>query len=251
VANAAICSPTISAPLALGFTSPANRSSPPGARVPLEFIGLARQFRTRIAAAHAKAEPAGERLISAFRPRPGFIPIPRHAMIAKLARRWRALPGGNRLSSVIRCAAGKLEIVEMRASPWRLSCPGWEDDELAILLTLRAISLAPPVFSDDSTTFASIGLHALARRYQRSTDRADVAIGRDLLALGQGYGAVVTDGDEICGGEFAIPAAGGGCWIGAAVSEPGRPPLLAVRTFVESRDPHRVPALRPSAPMGV
>src|ERR1700681_139832 len=71
--------------------------------VPLEFIGLARLFRTKIAAAASVAEPAAERLIAPFRPRPGFLPMPRRAMLERLKRRWRAIPEDNRFPSARRC----------------------------------------------------------------------------------------------------------------------------------------------------
>jgi hypothetical protein len=204
--------------------------------VPLEYIGRARLYRSKIATANAVAEPEVERLLAPFRPRPGFVPWPRHTMLRSLARRWGALPRGNRFPSAAKrcCDVGKIELADLWLKPSRLLQPGWSDNELAITLSLRIVSIEPPSFSDESLIVAQIGLHALARRYERGADRTEAAVLNDLLGLAPGYVATFGDPDEIeDGDDFAIPApAGGGFWIGAA-SQTGTAPKLLVRTFIQ------------------
>jgi hypothetical protein len=216
----------------------AESAWPPSARpvrragaVPVEFVGLARRYRSKIAVAHSHAEPAAERLIEPYRPRSGFEPWPRLTMLERLSRRWRALPTGNRVPSASRYAAGKVEIADLWLTPARISLPTWADDELALCLTLRVIEIAPPDFSDTSLTVATVGLHALARRYERGVGRTDAAVLRDLLALGPGYLSTFREEVE-AGADFAIPLPCGGIWIGAATELDGNP-LLGVRTFVD------------------
>jgi hypothetical protein len=120
--------------------------------------------------------------------------------------------------------------------PGRLLLPGWDGDELAVVLKLRVVTIEPPSFSDVSVCVAVVGLHAIARRYERGTGREDAAVRRDLLTLAPGYVATFQDNDEIeDGDDFSIPApAGGGFWIGAASQSGGADPVLLVRTFVET-----------------
>jgi hypothetical protein len=158
-------------------------------------------------------------------------------MLERLSRRWWALPTGNRFPSARHCCdAGRLEFGDLWLRPSSLLQPGWSDNEPAVLLSLRVIAIEPPSFSDESLIVATIGLHALARRYERGAGRADAAILRDLLALVPGYVATFQDNDEIeDGDDFAIPApAGGGLWIGAAKVGGGVPSVLAVRTFIDT-----------------
>jgi len=65
--------------------------------VPAEFVGLARALRRRIDRAQPAREAAEERLLAPFRPRPGFQPMPRHALLKRLAAAWRGLPTPGRL----------------------------------------------------------------------------------------------------------------------------------------------------------
>ncbi len=209
------------------MTAPAAPAPQPhsGAKVPVEFIGRARALRTAMAAADAEFEAAADRLLTPFRPRPGFSPVPRHAHLDRLARRWRALPTAGRLRRVVNSDPGDLQIAELRAAPFAMIFPGWDADELAITVVLRAVRIAPPDFAESTLNLTAIGLHALARRYQRGTDRRDAAVLADL-PLGRHFGAHVRRG-----GDFAIPPPRGGRWIGA-VMETGGAPLLVVRTFV-------------------
>jgi hypothetical protein len=193
-------------------------------RVPAEFVGLARRLRDEIAAAYPEAEIRRETLIYPFRPRPGFVPMPRHTALKRLANKLRSPPALGRLRAVAKFEAGELRVVELWAKPAKLEHDDWAEDEPALAILLRSITIRPPEFAETNHRITGIGLHALARRYQRGT-RSDRAVLADLLALAEGYPAAVA-----AGGEFAIPVPGGGRWIGAVA--PGEA-VAIVRTFVD------------------
>jgi hypothetical protein len=197
----------------------------PSGRVPMEFVGLARQFRSRLAEAHAFYEPAADRLMVPFRPRPGFTPMPRRPMLRALAENWRALPSSGRLRLVIRDEPGDLEIAERRVRPSVVSAPAWAADEPAVAVALRSIIVRPPFFTDDSVTMGVVGLHALARRYERGPIRDDIGVLSDLYFLARGAPAAVASG-----GEFMIEALDGGRWIGAVA---GADCTVIARTFLD------------------
>jgi len=208
------------------YPTPAHqqRAPAPPQRQPVgaEWTGLARQLHRRITKAYPDAEAHREALIAPFRPRPGFQPIPKHTHLKRLANKLRA-PSLCRLRAVARFEPGELRVVEVWSIPARLEHETWTEDEPALALLLRAVTINPPAFAESNVRFAGIGLHALSRRYQRGAPRTDRAVLADLLALARGYPAAVA-----AGGEFAIPAAAG-CWIGAVA--PGAA-VAIVRTFV-------------------
>jgi hypothetical protein len=155
--------------------------------------------------------------------------MPSHDHLARLARRWRALPPYGRLRSIVRPEPGKLQIAEMRAFPYRLTLPGWDqgEDELAVAVVLRIVVIRPPTtFIDNETIVAVAGLHALARRFERGAPRTDAAVMRDLTTCGAAWRDTVT-----AGGEFALPASAGR-WRGAVMATEAGAPLLAVRTYL-------------------
>jgi hypothetical protein len=201
---------------------------PPQDRVPVEFIGAARVLRDKIAAAHAVIEQRTETLIASFRPRDNFTPFPKRAMIERLLRRLRAQRSLARLRLVSSYKDGKLQLAELRAEPARVTLPRWGAAELSILISMRTLAIRPPAFAQMALPMAFVGIHALSRRFQRGEDRSDAAVLRDLEALGRSWRTAVEGTIE-----FAVPAPGGGRWIGAQHLL-GEAPVLAVRTFVVS-----------------
>jgi hypothetical protein len=182
---------------------------------------LARGLIRRIAAAYRVAETRRGRLLRPFRPRPGFTPIPKHAHLVLLSERLRHLRALCRLRAAAKFDDGHLRVMEIWAVPAKLEHDDWNETEPALALVVRLIKIEPPGYTEKDERIAAVGIHALARRYQRGQDRIDRAVLADLLALAQGaVGA---------GGEFAIPASGGR-WIGAVA--PGAV-VAIVRTFVD------------------
>ena len=97
--------------------------------------------------------------------------------------------------------------------------------ELAIGIWSTAVISKPPQFAFERTLLADVGLHALARRYERGAGRDDDAVLRDLAVLSHASKGAIDKG-----GEFAIPA-GEGKWIGSVTTVKGSP-ALGVRTFM-------------------
>jgi hypothetical protein len=190
----------------------------------MEFIGLARTLRNKVV--KARAVGAGDRLIKPFQPRPEFTPFPSHRLLYRLARDWDRLPTVGRLSSIASLREGRLQLAELRVIPARIRFEGWDDDELALSLRSIAAICAPPAFTASRTLIADVGLHALARRFERGADRSEEAVLHDLAPLAREHRGIAEHG-----GEFAIPATSGGRWIGSVTIVKGAR-VLAVRTFI-------------------
>jgi len=182
-------------------------------------------LRDRIAAVNASADAEAEALLQPFRPVAGFTPMPRHDHLRRLARRWRALPAFGRLRLVAKFDFGKLQIVELRVAPAGIVAAGWSEEEPAFAVMLRTVAIAPPEFVETTRLLAAVGLHGLARRFERGADRTDDAVLRDLLPLACGCPAAIR-----AGGDFAIPVPGTGAWIGAIAADGA---TALARTFVD------------------
>jgi hypothetical protein len=195
--------------------TPGSTSSDAGARVPVEFVGLARAFRRRIS-----CKPPAD-LLRRVRPRPGFQPMPRYDYLRRLAAEWRARPDPGRLALLAEFDGDRLHVAELRAAPAKMRIDGFE--ELAITIGFHVVTMLPPQFREERAIIADVGQHALGRRFQRTADHSDIAVRADLAALARAWRGAA--------GEFRIPAPSGGEWIGAVTTVRGGP-VLAVRTFV-------------------
>jgi hypothetical protein len=207
-----------------------QRPDPAVGRVPVEFVGRARLLRDRI------AEPAIDWAVGSVDLLAPFAganssPMSRRTLLSRLPASWRALPDVGRLGLGIHRGA-PLTIFEARCIPYAVGRDGWSGDELSVAVVVRRVEvrLRPqPEVSDVAPIVAVVGLHGLARRYERGSDATDGAVLRDLAAL--------TDrrrwrtGMRDSRSEFDVPVADGGCWRGAATMLDDKP-VLAVRTFV-------------------
>jgi hypothetical protein len=188
-------------------------------RVPVEWIGRARQLRTRCAAGWNAAEPEMTKLLAPLRPRPGFLPQPTHRYLRRVALAWRDLPSAGRLR--LRCSfeKGVLRITELRAIPMRITSAAWTEAEPAIAIALIAVTVAPPTLTEHPVVLASVGMHAIARRYERGS-RDDGSVLDDLLELAR----------DVVGGQNAditVPTADG-CWVCRRYADNS----LVARTFL-------------------
>jgi hypothetical protein len=194
--------------------------------VPMEFVGKARTLRSKVLKAYADFEDARDKITAPFRPRPGWTPMPRLALLRALPVAWRALPSFCRLRLVAGFddAERKLQIAELHLAPSSIYGAWSGDDEPALAILLHTVAIAPPAFRETHTLIAAIGLHALARRVERGADRSDAAVLRDFHPLATAMPAGVKQG-----GEFAIPCPeSGGRWLGAVAE--GK--YLLCRTWV-------------------
>lgn len=137
---------------------------------------------------------------------------------------WLALGGISRLASFGEVKDGKMKLAEIRCAGGKMRFHDWDDPEPSISIYSLGVISHPPAFAIERSLIADIGLHALARHFQRAS-RDDGDVLRHLLPLVGGYKGAVA-----AGGDFRI-AAGGGAWIGEVTTVRGKP-VLAVRTFV-------------------
>lgn len=204
------------APGAFGFGS-----------VALEYIWRAKDFRDRLTEAHASYYRASERLIEPFRPRSGAPPrrAPKH--LRRLAASWLRLRRFGRLRCIADVNAGVLQICETFLVAGSLSLPGWHEAaaELGVYLILRRIVIAPPHYHEQVVPMAAIGLHAVARRFQRGEPN-DAAVIADINPLGLSYPDCVRSAGEF---RVAVP---GGEWVGTVMlARLDQRPILSVRTY--------------------
>lgn len=198
-----------------------------GSRVGMEYIGLARVLRAKIAVDYGRAELLIRELLRPLQPRRRFTPVPTHALMREVKARWIDVPPLSRLSVLADFTDGKLRLGETRLAPAMMKFAAWgatEPEPAIAVLAIAVICQPPKKFATERVLLADVGLHALARRFERGNCDDDAVL-CDLAELAHGYRSAVAGG-----GDFAIEA-GGGRWIGAVTTVKGAP-VLAVRTFV-------------------
>ncbi len=204
------------------------REAPAGERrVPSEFVGRARQFRQTVLAADTAIAAGLSGLLQPLQERLSRKPTLRPARILGFVRRWPGVvPDRWCLARNASIDKNALAITEIRiaASHLRNSAWGGQEWEHGVSIARLEFSTAGGELRLTVTPVASVSLHALARRYQRSPQRDDAHLIRDLKALARQPPAdrVTTDT---------------GCWHGRVVASrqevDGAPlPLLAIRTFI-------------------
>jgi len=134
------------------------------------------------------------------------------------------------LRCVAKTADARLQALETRLCPFRAAMADWGEFEPSIAVTLTVVGMSlPTAFSVETRIIAVVGLHAIARHYERGQCRSDTAVLRDLSVFGAAWNEAAR------AGEFSIPGLAGGRWIGALMQmttgEQPRPVLMA-RTFV-------------------
>jgi hypothetical protein len=205
-------------------TSPAKRS-----HVPSEFRGLARRLRSRIwsrISEDAKqAHELADELLLPFRPRPGFVPMPRKTRVAALAECWKAMPSYGRLRLVCNHTGNKFSLAEFRYEPAVIFSAGWAEDEPAIGVSIRMLTIEPPRFAEHCLALTAVGLHAVACRYQRGPNKDDKQVLSDMLTLAIQVPQIVQR-DESDGGEFVLPVP---CWVRELDDRPRASRCLSIR----------------------
>lgn len=216
---------------AVGRASGAPRAAGAGRdKVPAAYIGMGRELRRQASIAYVQARQGGERLLKPLRPRERFTPMPSHDRLSAIAAAWRSLPAFGRLGLVAAFEDGTLGIAEMRLKPVRMRFNDWDGEDLepALAVLLRLVRVKPPAYREQEHLLVDIGLHSIARRFQRG-ERSNEAVLADIETLAKAHGAAVASGET----EFRI-ATGNGFWLGEITKVRGLDlPVLAVRTFVD------------------
>jgi hypothetical protein len=208
----------------------APSGAPPGI-VDREWVGKARALWRRLEREYTVVRPAQDQLIAAVERllprRRGFRRLPIAATLRTVASRWRALPAETRLGPLKLSQTGeKLSLAEVRVVPSRMRMESWSESELVLGLSLIQIDYGDQIIVSRKP-LGDASLHAVARRYQRGTDRSDKAVLRDLLELACAFPEQV-----LSGGDFRV-AASEGWWRGELMQlGDGGPPHLAARTYV-------------------
>jgi hypothetical protein len=202
--------------------------------VPVEFIGLARQFRSAVAAEHPRAVAVIDRIVSPLRGRHYSKQTPGPGAFTKVVQAWRGqVPTAGQLRLTTTHDSKRLCIKEIRLAPTDFRFHSWAEGatESCLVVIVSALAISDQYFSFTSALAASISLHALARRYQHGRDNSDGAIRADLAALVRAVDEV-----EQADGDFMITTTDG-CWIGEATDIDDRRKtkcILAARTFISS-----------------
>jgi hypothetical protein len=190
-------------------------------------MARARALRDLIRRSTDEFETQVDRVLRPLQPRPGWPEPGRGNWYKGLIQRYRAIKSPCRLD-LHTCIEkdGALTMLETTAVASRIARPDWESDEPAISVEARAIGSHP--FRVDRSLLADVGLHALARRYQRGWSIDDRSVLLDLTPLCYRWASTVR-----AGGEFRIAAPQGqGEWVGEVTTVADRQlPVLMVRTF--------------------
>jgi hypothetical protein len=195
-----------------------------------EFVGKARSLRQKLHVPSIEWSAGTVKLLSPFcAANTGR--LSRGTLLARLPKAWKALPRHGCLRLDID-RGNPTHIIEARAIPYDTRDAKWADDadEPGIALAVRRVTVQvrPRAAVDDRAEIAVvIGLHALARFYQRSFDNGEVSLILALVAL-------LDEKNRIRGrGKFDVdvPCAGG-TWRGGTARLDRTHAVLAIRTFV-------------------
>jgi hypothetical protein len=169
----------------IGHERTAGGTTVPFSQVPREFLGLARDFRNRARLAAEEATRVTRKVIAPLVARFERNTRPRKEMLIDAARALeRDLPafGRLRLDIDLDRRAPSLKAEERRCSSASTVLPEWSGEkEPGVCLFANTLDVAPGHLTGSSPTMATIGLHALARFYQRARPRDDAEV---LACLG-------------------------------------------------------------------
>jgi hypothetical protein len=160
--------------------------------VPVEFVGLARAFRRTVGQSAACFKRDMEELVETItremnRPRRAANKL-RDNIRAEIRRGWLALPNRHRfilycLDETPRLGRGRLDLHAIRLTTMDTSAADWDNSEPGILLIRTRLSLDRKEVAVTPMPIASLGLHALARRYERGRDRSEAVLLNDLWSI--------------------------------------------------------------------
>jgi hypothetical protein len=224
-----------------------------GPNVPREFLGLARLFCNRVkdttqSAADAVGQIAEDaRRIVEKRPRWR----PEH--LVGFERQWRhSMPPDGRLSLEIERGKRELRISETRLIHSTYKDVRWSRPEFEQSVSLACYTFqltTPTAYVVRRSALAIIGIHAIARRYERGEDQTDEAIAADISELASNHARLcITDGEI-----FALPSASG-VWVGGietvALPDGRAQRLLYVKSFLPGQKDIRDFNSAPDMPNG-
>jgi hypothetical protein len=150
-----------------------------------EFKGQARSWLSKLDADNASFDSLADALARTVREpiKRGKIATPE--MLQELARRWRdELPTEGRLQLEIDISQRCLAIRDLRIARSEQFLGHWTHGEDALVIFIACVTAKRrSYFTFQRHLCATVGLHALSRRFQRAFDCSDEAIRADLIAL--------------------------------------------------------------------
>jgi hypothetical protein len=199
-------------------------------KVPAEFVGKARMFRSNMIAA-TTGVGTQMRAISQYTfelyERRNSAPRPEH--LVAIEQRWRSIPSGGCLRLTVRREKRSMSIEDTRITATTSKNAEWGGDasEKSICLIESSLALTKRHAETMATTLAAVSLHALGRWYQRAFTTNDNAIMRDLALIVKAVPTL----DCKCT-DLELPSGNGGSWRGSMVETLNGTSVFNIRTFV-------------------
>jgi hypothetical protein len=206
--------------------------------VPHEFVGQSRLFCARIDAAAKAAAIAVQQLVADARTIVERRPTWRPEHFPGFERQWcETMPAEGRIDRAIERSKRALTIAEVRLSRSSYEDIRWSQPspESSVTLMLCTFQLTTPAAIETKRlAIATLGFHAIARRYQRGVDNTDRAIVTDISELALHFSRLLGIESET----FALPCPSG-VWVGAIetvrISSGPDQRVLNVRSFLHHR----------------
>jgi hypothetical protein len=193
-----------------------------GTPVPVEYVGRARALREMIAKEQQRYAAAVEKIIKPMQPRPAWPAPTAPRYLRRMAREFSKLKSPCRIIPDAEYDGEELVISDLVATASSVAFDGWVEAEPSLRLTLHI--LRTPPYEYGSVAVAEIGLHALARRYQRGRPATDGAVLRDLRPFLGAFRRAIETSDA----EFRI-ATGAGAWFAQLSADRS---TIVARTFI-------------------
>jgi hypothetical protein len=199
-------------------------------RVPVEFLGLARQFRNAVAVEDRAVEAALDAIAEPLRDRLRRKPaLRRETPLGALRQFAETVPATFSVGrSRVAYARTEFAISEHRITSSWLHDDSWCNDarERGLSVCSLTFAVTKGKLIRRWTPIATVSLHALARRIERNVERDHTALVRDL--------AVLVESDEA---SERVDAPSGGHWLGGVIrattnTEEKRVKLRNVRTWL-------------------
>jgi hypothetical protein len=198
-------------------------------KVPAEFVGKARVFRSRMIAATTgvgmQMNAISQYSFGLYKRR-NTAPRPEH--LVAIEQQWRSIPPAGCLRLTVRRDKRSMSIEDTRIAATTSKNTQWGDaSEKSICIVESSLALMKRHAETTATTLAAVSLHALGRWYQRAFSTNDIAMMLDLALVVK---AVSTLDPNVI--DVDLPSENGGSWRGAIVETLNGKNVINIRTFV-------------------
>jgi hypothetical protein len=185
-----------------------------------EFIGRARALKSRLDNAAHASEAAMQAIFGPAaadyrrRSRKAGSSL-RPETLLEIERDWHKIPTDGGLGVTTKRDRRSLFIEDVRIAPATITNEIWggpDQRETCLCIVRITLEISPKRVAWRTATIASLGLHGLARRFQRGFDISDQAVLHDLGLLATAARGLIK---EAPGSEFTVPTPSGGSWRGS------------------------------------